>query len=492
MFRILPLLAMFREEPDHIRFGGGVTDSSFNPVVAIVVAIAGWIIWSGSRRRALAAFLSAAILIPTDQVLVLGALHFPMLRLLILFGIARMMREKFSNNARIFTGGMNGIDKAVIVLVVCVAVNGILLFRESAAFVFQAGNILTAFGSYFLLRHLMRDMEDMKGALRVLAYCAIAVAALMSWEQVTGKNPYYSALGGASAQIWGTVFVREGHLRATGVFGQPILAGTFGGILFPLFVGWWSKERKDRKLATAGMAAAIVIPFAANSSTALFAFLGGVVGLLAWPLRRQMRAIRWAIVLMLVSLHLVMKKPVWHLISRVSLSEGSDSQHRYELVNQCILHFSEWWMIGTKSYASWGWDMWDLGNQYVFIADQSGLIPLLAFLALFVFAFKYLGIARKSFPSDRRQQFFIWGFGASLLANVVGFFGISYFDQTIVVWYALLAMVSTIYWQRQRTGKRPLTEAAANPASRELASVPSPAAILVQQSPTHLLFTEKT
>jgi hypothetical protein len=29
-----------------------------------------------------------------------------------------------------------------------------------------------------------------------------------------------------------------------------------------------------------------------------------------------------------------------------------------------------------------------------------------------------------------------------MFANVVAFFGISYFDQTIVAWYALLAMIS--------------------------------------------------
>jgi len=144
----------------------------------------------------------------------------------------------------------------------------------------------------------------------------------------------------------------------------------------------------------------------------------------------------------------VMKAPVWHLISRVSLTQGSDSQHRYELVNQCILHFSSWWMIGTKDYPNWGWDLWDLGNQYVFIADQSGLIPLLCFLAIFVFGFKYLGITRVRFQGDRRQQFFVWTFGASLLANVVGFFGISYFDQTIVVWYGILAMIGAIYLQQ--------------------------------------------
>jgi hypothetical protein len=445
---ILSTALLLIPEPNKIRFGGGVSESVFNPFVLAAVVIAGILIYKGPRKRAITAFLAAAILIPDDQVLVVGSLHFPMLRVLILFGLVRMIRERISAKSRVFAGGMNGIDIASILLGVFVAINGVLLFRESAQVVFQLGNLLSGFGAYFLLRHLIRDQEDVKRALRVLAYSAIAVAALMAWEQATGRNPYYSALGGANANVWGSVAVRDGSFRATGCFGQPILAGTFGGIILPLFVGWWWKEKKDRKLAAAGILASTAIPFMANSSTALFAFLGGVLGLCFWMLRRRMRIIRWAAASALVGLHLVMKAPVWHLISRVSLTQGSDSEHRYQLVNQCILHFSSWWMIGTKDYPTWGWDLWDLGNQYVAIADQSGLIPLLSFLAIFVFGFKYLGVARVRFDGDRKQQFFIWAFGASLLANVVGFFGISYFDQTIVVWYAILAMIGAIYLQR--------------------------------------------
>ena len=36
----------------------------------------------------------------------------------------------------------------------------------------------------------------------------------------------------------------------------------------------------------------------------------------------------------------------------------------------------------------------------------------------------------------------MWALGSALFAHVVSFFGISYFDQTIVAWYALLAMIS--------------------------------------------------
>ena len=36
----------------------------------------------------------------------------------------------------------------------------------------------------------------------------------------------------------------------------------------------------------------------------------------------------------------------------------------------------------------------------------------------------------------------MWALGSALFANMVAFLGISYFDQTMVAWYGLLAMIS--------------------------------------------------
>ena len=43
---------------------------------------------------------------------------------------------------------------------------------------------------------------------------------------------------------------------------------------------------------------------------------------------------------------------------------------------------------------------------------------------------------------EKKKALFIWAVGAALFANVIAFFGISYFDQTIVGWYGLLALIS--------------------------------------------------
>ena len=87
--------------------------------------------------------------------------------------------------------------------------------------------------------------------------------------------------------------------------------------------------------------------------------------------------------------------------------------------------------------------MWDTCNQYVAVAEYSGLLPFVLFLATIVYGFKYLGRARRAVKGNRGPQLFLWALSSALFANVVAFFGISYFDQTVMAWYGLLAVVST-------------------------------------------------
>jgi hypothetical protein len=433
--------------PDHLKFGGGVTETVLNPAVLLLVIIAGILLCVWPRRKAIAVFLAAGLLVPMDQVLLIGPAHFPMLRLLVLFGLVRIVREKASTKRPVFSGGINKIDILVILLTAATAVNGILLFGESGAVIYQLGSAYTVLGVYFLLRFLVRDEQDIVRVIQTLAGIATFVAGIMVYELMAGHNPY-ALLGGANSHAYATLMERDGKLRAIGCFSHPILAGTFGAVLLPVFVGLWWKDRKYRKIAVLGMVSSTVMTLACNSSTPMLAYLAGVLALCMWPVRQWMRVVRWGILLTLVSLHLVMKNPVWHLITRIDLSGGSSSWHRFMLVDQCIRHFGDWWLMGVKDTSAWGWDMWDTANQYVGTCDNSGLLPFLLFVAILVYGFKFLGRARRTMDKDKAKNndktpaLFLWALGSALFANVVAFFGISYFDQTIVMWYGLLAMIS--------------------------------------------------
>jgi hypothetical protein len=427
--------------PDHLRFGGGVTETVLNPAVLVLILIAGVLICVWPRQKAIAVFLAAAILIPMDQVLLIGPAHFPMLRLLVLFGIVRMVREKASSKRPLLNGGINKIDIALILLTLFTALNGILLFQNSGAAIYQLGNIYTDFGVYFLLRFLIRDERDLVRTIQTFACIAAVVAAIMIYERASGHNPY-ALLGGANAAAYANLMARDNKFRAIGCFSHPILAGTFGAILVPLFVALWWKNRKYRTIAVIGIISSTIMTVTCSSSTPVLGYAAGVLALCLWPARRWMRVVRWGVLLTVVSLHLVMKAPVWHLIARIDVTGGSSSWHRFMLVDQCIRHFGDWWLVGVKDTSAWGWDMWDTANQYVGTCENSGLIPFLLLLAILVYGFKYLGRARRAAAKDKKQALFIWGLGAALFANVVAFFGISYFDQTIVAWYGLLALIS--------------------------------------------------
>lgn len=429
-----------------LAFGGGIANSVFSPIALAIVLIAGILLLVLPGRKGIVPFFLAAILIPYDQVLVIGAFHFPMIRVMAVFGLLRILSKKITRGEEIFSGGINAIDIAMILLGVFSAIDGVLLWQAWGEFVYQAGGLITRFGLYFVLRSLIRDDEDIKRTLRVWIFVAVVVAAIMSCERLTGKNPVTAVLGGAHAVYHETVDVRNGSMRATGVFDHAILAGTFGGISLPLFVGLWWKEKKHRAYTAMGIVAGAMIPILASSSTAMMGFIAAIIGLCSWRLRRHMRAIRWSIVGLIVVDELRFKSHFWHIIADIDLTGSSSSWHRYMLVDECYKHFTDWALVGTKDFANWGWEMVDLSNQYVATADSSGLIPLLSLVALIVFGYKYLGRARRASDTagDVKQELFIWAIAASLFANTIAFVGISYFDQTCVAWYALLALICAV------------------------------------------------
>jgi hypothetical protein len=183
--------------------------------------------------------------------------------------------------------------------------------------------------------------------------------------------------------------------------------------------------------------------FASHSSTPVLAYGAGILAICAWPIRRHMRAVRWGLVAALIALNMIMKAPVWFIIQHIDVVGGSSGYHRAMLVNDFIVHFRDWWLMGTTENARWGFNMWDMCNQFVAEGQVGGLATFLCFLAMICICFSRIGTARKTVEGDRDKEWYFWLFGAALFSHVVGFFGISYFDQTRFSWFALLAMIVT-------------------------------------------------
>jgi hypothetical protein len=362
-----------------------------------------------------------------------------MIRVLVLFAWIRVLIAAKVSGTPILPTKFNTLDKLVLLYAVFDALDYVTLWGFSPqAIINRLGAAYMVIGIYFLLRACIRDERDILLTIRSLAYVSAVVAVIMLVEHITKQNPY-GYFGGSRAWTRDALMVRESKLRALGPFQHPILAGSFGGVCVPLFIALWIKRQKF--LAILGMLSSTIIIFASASSTPIMAYVFGIIVFSLWRYRGYMGIVRWGVACLLVTLHLVMKAPVWALIQRVDLVGGSSGFHRYNLVDQTIRHFWDWWLFGVKDTYNWGPDLWDHANQYVAVATNSGLLPLALFVAILVYGFKLAGRARRSREDSRSGSRFVWALSAALAAHVLAFFGISYVDQTIIALWGVLAMI---------------------------------------------------
>lgn len=409
-----------------------------HPAVLVAMVVAIVLLFALKRKWAIIPVFAIVIFTPFGQQLHLGGVHLYVPRALAAAGIVRLLIAKFAKKERLVAGGINSIDKAFCVWAIARALAFMLLYRDGGAVTYQIAFLIDAFGGYFLLRYLIRDEQDIILVAKLLAATAAIMACFMIVERFYNLN-----LFGYAGSFSTTPQFRDGQIRAQGAFGHPILAGSFGATTIPLFF-WLFTSKKARAFGIAGMLGAMIMIYAAASSTPVLALLAGILGLSLWPVRNYMRVLRWGIVTAIIGLAMVMKAPVWFVIAHVDVVSASSGWHRAELVNTFVNHFSQWWLVGTGANDTWGYEMIDTSNQFVAEGVTGGLLTLIYFIVIISRGFSRLGRARKlaERSGNRGRDWFLWCLCADLLAHVFTFWGVSYWDQTRFWWFAFLAIIS--------------------------------------------------
>lgn len=361
-------------------------------------------------------------------------MDFNILRIMVLIGIMRVIIRKDYLDFL-----WKPLDTAILLWTISMMVVFILQQRTSSAVINRLGFGFDSLGMYFLFRCLVRNWQDVDSIVFGAIVICISVTGFFLIENQTGRN-LFSIFGGLPS----ITIMRYGRLRCQGAFNHPIVAGCFWASLLPLFAAYWWKAVSCRIWALMGAAGAIFIVICTASSTPVLAVLCGIIGGGMFYLRYRMRAVRWVILSVLVALHMVMKGPVWHLISRISAVGGSTGYFRYKLIDSTIAHFSEWALLGTTSTAHWFWGAQDVCNYYVYQGVQGGFLTLCLFVAVIVIAFREIG---KLWRSQVHYPYYLalsWAIGVSLFVHCANFIGISYIGTITVSWYLLLGIIGSM------------------------------------------------
>ncbi len=164
----------------------------------------------------------------------------------------------------------------------------------------------------------------------------------------------------------------------------------------------------------------------------------------------------------ILSLSVVMNRPVWHLISYMNVVGGSTGHHRVRLIDAAVREFPNWALLGTQSTAHWGWGLSDITNQFILEGVRGGAGSLIAMIVVLVLGFRYLGQAMRllrSQPSQpgragrRAAEMLCWAVGAGLFVHCVNFFGVSYFGQIQVFLMIALAMTAGLLRSAERSAE---------------------------------------
>jgi len=455
--------------PENYKFGGGASGTVLHPLVLIAMILAVIFLFVLPRKYLMGPVVFMSFLVPMGQQLYIAGVHLFVLRVVILVAFIRARASQQKPDEPLLACGWNGVDTGCTIYMLASAVASTLTFHgDTGVLINQVGYIWDSLLGYVVVRCLVRDEETVYIALKCLAMATIPLALGMIIEQRSMVN-VFGLLGGTAS----VPDVREGKIRSQGAFEHSLMAGTFAATLMPTMMLFWQKG-KSKLFGIMGVVGATVMMWTTNSSSPLLAYVAGIFALTCWPLRKRMKKVRYGIVFALIGLQMVMKAPVWFLIARVDVTGSSSGYHRAQLVDTFINHFWDWWLIGVKDPSDWGLDMWDVQNQYVNVGETGGLLAFIFFILVISRSFAMLGNARKAVDGDKGQEWIMWCLGSAMFANVVGFFGVNYFDQSRVWWFILLAMISAIAAPILQSHTEPVVSDTTSAGSGRLTRIQSP------------------
>lgn len=408
------------------------------PLGCVLALIFSLLVFCLPRKAATVSLIAGMCYLTEGLPLDVAGFHFTAIRFILLAGFIRVIARGDLRQVRFST-----IDRSLIFFALAISIVSTLRVGKLEELVYQIGTLYNVFLAYFVFRSLLKQEQDYRDVLAILAFVIIPFASLMLFESLTNRN-VFAVFGGVSDPD----LIRDGQIRAQGAFRSPITAGAFGATFAMLYASILFARPRTR-WAMVGLIASALIVFCSHSSGPLLGSALGLASLACWFVRRHTPKIRWAIVAALVGLNMVMKVPVWFLIGRISDVVGGGGYHRAYLIDQFIKHFDSWWLAGTSNTGDWmatqlEFGGADLTNKFVADGVSGGLLGLVLSVTLVVACFKWIGKALTAHRGQLTTEKPIWGIGATLVGTIAIFFSVTYFDQMYVIWYFLLACIASL------------------------------------------------
>jgi len=391
------------------------------------------------RKKVYIPLLLSACFLAVEDGIDIAGMYFPGYRLVLIAALIRILVRR-----EITFKDHTGILRIIVIWAIYSLFAYTVLYGSFSAFIMQGRKALDAIGLFLIFHSTVKDIDDVHDILAFYTLLVIPIALAMLYESRTGVS-VFSILGDAPKLS----SFRGEDVRAQGPFRHAILAGAFGATSMSIIVSCFWNPKIPKWRVVGGLMAATAITITSHSSGGLIVYVVCLAGLSIWKYRTNMRLFRWMVVAILGFLIVIMNAPIWFIFARLSGIFGGTGWHRAELLNGAFgRYFSEWWLIGTTYTRHWmpygvpsSPSHSDITNQFLAVGVDGGFLSMLLFIWIIVLSFKRVGYALAK-AGDSLETRTIWALGVSLAGHTAAFMSVPYFDQIVVHWYLLLAMIN--------------------------------------------------
>jgi hypothetical protein len=439
-----------------------------NAASALVLLALAIPIFFGSHRSAFLALVAGTMFLGQEASFDIGVTIYPM-RFLVLVAFVRVLKRR-----EMTFSALNELDRAFIgaygFAVSVYLVRTALGYGTSEAIsqtsnLSKIGGFCDLFFGYFAFRGLLRGTDDLKCFLIRFPLLLLPYVGSLLVERMSGTNPL-GMLGGPSS-MW---FDPEGRSRCLGSFAHPSLLGTFGASFLLMYLPLLS-DRSARMRATIAIALCLAIIGLANSGSPVSFLILGLGIWALWPLRRNVFILKAGAGIGLLITASVMNAPIWYLPTRISGIVGGTGWHRSYLMERGFADIGNWWLAGMPLDLTVRWFPYqvmgaaDMTNLFLQFGVDGGLLAMLLLILALVIAFRRLGqslVVARQVPDGQFSERLLWALSALLIAHIVNFIAITYFDQFNMIWVMQMAAISGVTAELLERSRE-----------REIAAVPS-------------------
>jgi hypothetical protein len=407
---------------------------------ASILAIVLSVVLFAPKRWAIIGIMGGVFFITQGQVLEIMGVNMYAIRFVGLAAFSRVMVRRECTFSK-----LTRIDKTLLLLFAFST--AVFLLRSKVEQMNKIGAAIDACLCYFAFRGLVEGVEGFRWFLWSFLLILVPYTVLVLVESLTKANPF-AFMGGVIYGDW----VREGRLRCQGTFRNASLLGSVAASFLPLYIGLWF-SKTYRNTAALGIGLCLLIVWASNSGGPASAAGFAMVGWACYRLRSNMKFVRRSLVVGFIALAVVMKAPVWYLLAKISSVSGGAGWHRAHLLDMAFQNLDKWWLCGMAIGDTADWFPYvlsitggaDITNQFLAFGIDAGVVAMLLFFALLVQAYQRLGQSlagvRHRNGAAAAAEPMLWGLGVMLTVHCINWMGITYFDQSYVIWYFHLALI---------------------------------------------------